>query len=117
MDAYDCVAGISGCRDAYGQLSGIGAWVYEACDTYSGDVAGCGGCAAAGYDTADLRNCYCFCHWVMRTPEEDVILTADTGTPTPAVGLDPVHAREVARRILALANEIDDESRAQSRSV
>jgi hypothetical protein len=44
---------------------------------------------------------------------EDIIVTADTGTPTPAVGLDPIHAREVAARILALANEIDNESRAQ----
>jgi hypothetical protein len=44
---------------------------------------------------------------------EDVIVTADTGTPTPAVKLDPIHARQVAGRILALANEIDNESRAQ----
>ena len=43
----------------------------------------------------------------------DVILTADTETSTPAVGLDPINAREIAARILALANEIDNESRAR----
>jgi hypothetical protein len=37
----------------------------------------------------------------------------DAGTPTPAVGLDPMYARQVAGRILALANEIDNGSRAR----
>ena len=40
---------------------------------------------------------------------DQVILTDDTNMPTPAVGLDPTHAREVAARIVTLATEIDDE--------
>jgi hypothetical protein len=40
---------------------------------------------------------------------EDIILTNDTATPTPAIGLDPETAREVARRLVAFADEIDGE--------
>jgi hypothetical protein len=42
---------------------------------------------------------------------EDVILTIDTETPTPAVGLEPYAAREVARRLIAFADEIEREGK------
>ena len=42
---------------------------------------------------------------------DGVTLTANTNMPTPAVALDPAHAREVAAQIITLANEIEDESR------
>jgi hypothetical protein len=43
---------------------------------------------------------------------EDIFLTADTQTPTSGVGLDPATAREIARRLVAFAEEIEREGQA-----
>jgi hypothetical protein len=40
---------------------------------------------------------------------DDIILTVDTDTPTSCVGLPPTEAREVARHLLAFANEVEAE--------
>jgi hypothetical protein len=46
---------------------------------------------------------------VVTLGQDDVILTTDTDAPIPAIGLEPAAARELARRINALADEIERE--------